>query len=86
MTALNEQMVKIARERTLPMAAEMETVISKVVDIAKERTEAEASGARRPKWRGRKRWAKSLAAWPDSDAARIGSVLVLHNCQADEGI
>jgi methyl-accepting chemotaxis protein len=43
--ALNEQMVRIARDRTLPMATEMEALVNKIVDIAKVRTDEETTGA-----------------------------------------
>jgi len=39
--ALNEEAVKIARERTLPVANEMETMANKIVEAAKQRMQQE---------------------------------------------
>src|SRR5262249_7334265 len=44
-TDLNQQAARIARERTLPLATEMEDTINKVVDVTKEQAEKEHENA-----------------------------------------
>ena len=39
LSALNDEMARIARERTLPMATEMEILVNKIVDMPKHKAE-----------------------------------------------
>jgi methyl-accepting chemotaxis protein len=43
--ALNEEAVRIAREKTLPLATELEAIANKIVDAAKHKAEEEAAHA-----------------------------------------